>query len=57
MGGTGTLASAGRVWGPGIPRRGAGPEEGLRKEGCKEASEVRRPKRREEEEDQIGSLG
>lgn len=29
----------------------------LRKEGCKEASEVRRPKRREEEEDQIGSLG
>ena len=28
----------------------------LRNEGCKEASEVRRPKRREEE-DQIGSLG
>ena len=30
----------------------------LRKEGCKEANEVWRPKRREEEEeDQIGSLG
>lgn len=33
-------------------------KQGLRKEGCQKASEVWRPKRREEEEeDQIGSLG